>query len=138
MTPEKEAFLYLSKAHDQLAFANDARLTGNHGGAVSMAFYAVFYAARGVLAFLLEEPKSHGGARSRFHLRAVHESDFPPEVAAIWDELREDRWKADYDIWAMDLWDDRAASQAIAKAKTFVDEANGWFDRHGPGGPTAD
>lgn len=138
MTSEKEALLYLSNAHDQLAFADDARVAGNHGGAVSMAFYAAFYAARGMLAFLREEPKTHSGARSRFHLRAVFESDFPPEVAALWDELREDRRQADYDVWTMDSWDDQSARRAIDKARTFVNEAAAWFDRHGPAGSSTD
>ena len=64
-----------------------------------MSFYAVFYAATGILAYLREAPKTHKGARARVHLRAVHESDFPPEVAVLWDELKEDREQADYDIW---------------------------------------
>ena len=60
----------------------------------------------------------------------MHESDFPPEVAALWDELKEDREQADYDIWTMDSWDDQAAVEAIAKAGRFVDEAAAWLERH--------
>ena len=95
-----------------------------------MSFYAVFYAARGILAYLREAPKTHKGARARFHLRAVQESGFPPQVAVLWDELKEDREQADYDIWTMDSWDDQAAVEAIAKAGRFVGEAAARLERH--------
>lgn len=130
MTFDQEALLYLSKAFDELRYADDARRGGNYGGAVSMSFYAVFYAAGGILAYLREEPRTHKGARSRFHLRAVHKSDFPSEVAVFWDELRTDRQEADYNVWTMDSWDDEAAAEAIAKAEKFVEEAAPWLNRH--------
>lgn len=132
MTSDQEALLYLSKAYAQLRYADDARRGGNYGGAVSMAFFAALYAVRGILAYLREEPKTHQGTRSRFHLRAVHQSDFPSEVAVLWDELRADRQEADYTIWTMDSWDDEAAVEAIAKARRFVEEAAAWLDRHRP------
>lgn len=97
-----------------------------------MAFYAAFYAVRGILAYLREEPKTHHGTRSRFHLRAVYQSDFPSEVAVLLDELRADRQEADYNVWTMDSWDEEGAVEAIAKAQRFVEEAASWFDRHKP------
>ena len=42
VTSDQEALLHLSRASDELRYANDARTTGNYGGAVSMSFYAVF------------------------------------------------------------------------------------------------
>lgn len=51
MKSDEEALLHLSRASDELRFADDARRSGNYGGAVSMAFYAAFYAVRGILAF---------------------------------------------------------------------------------------
>ena len=132
MTSDQEALLYLSKAYDELGYADDARRSGNYGGAVSMAFYAAFYAVRGILAYLREEPKTHHGTRARFHLRAVYQSDFPSEVAVLLDELRADRQEADYNVWTMDSWDDKAAVEAIAKARRFVEEADAWLDRRNP------
>ena len=132
MTSDQEALLFLAKAYDELGYADDARTSGNYGGAVSMAFYAAFYAVRGMLAHLREEPKTHHGTRSRFHLRAVRQSDYPSEVAALLDELRADRQEADYNVWTMDAWDDAAAGEAIAKARRFVEEAASWLDRHRP------
>lgn len=132
MTSDQEALLYLSKAYDELRYADDARRGGNYGGAVSMAFYAAFYSVRGILAFLREEPKTHQGTKSRFHLLAVYQSDFPSEVAVLLDELRADRQEADYNVWTMDSWDDEAAVDAIAKARRFVEEAASWLDRHNP------
>ena len=132
MTSEQEALLYLSRASDELRFADDARKGGNYGGAVSMAFYAAFHAVRGILAYLREETKTHQGTRSRFHLRAVYQSDFPSEVAVLWDDLRADRQEADYNVWTMDSWGDETAVEAIAKARRFVEEAAAWLDRHKP------
>jgi len=36
----------------------------------------------------------------------VYKSDFPSEVAVLWDELRADRQEADYNVEA-DAWLDR-------------------------------
>ena len=60
----------------------------------------------------------------------MQESGFPPQVAVLWDELKEDREQADYDIWTMDSWDDQAAVEAIAKAGRFVGEAAARLERH--------
>ena len=124
MTSTDEAFLLLTHADNYLRYAETTRRSGIYGPAVSMAYYAAFYAAQAVVAYHREGPKTHKGVRNVFHRLAVHESDFPGEVAQVLTALAESRIKADYDHETMDDWTDANASDAIRRARTFVEEVN--------------
>ena len=130
MTYVEEAFLLLSHADNYLRYAETNRRSGIYGPAVSMAYYATFYAAQAVVAYHREGPKTHKGVRTLFHQLAVAESDFPDDVARVVGDLAERRLEADYDHETMDDWTDPDASDAIRRARTFVDEVNAWFGRH--------
>ena len=130
MTSTDEAFLLLSHADDYLRYAETTRRSGIYGPAVSMAYYAAFYAAQAVVAYHREGPKTHKGIRNRFHKLAVKESDFPPGVAPVIDSLAASRIQADYDHNTMDSWTDQDATTAIRQARSFVDEVNAWFRRY--------
>ena len=130
MTSTEEAFLLLSHADNYLRYAETNRRSGIYGPAVSMAYYASFYAAQAVVAYHREGPKAHKGVRTLFHRLAVLESDFPGEVAAVVGDLADRRIRADYDHETMDDWTDADASDAIRQARTFVAEVHAWFRRH--------
>ena len=130
MTSTQEAFLLLSRADNYLRYAETNRRSGIYGPAVSMSYFASFYAAQAVVAYHREGPKTHRGVRNLFHRLAVLKSDFPGEVASVIGELADSRIKADYDHETMDDWTDSDASYAIGRARTFVAEVNAWFDRH--------
>ena len=131
MTSTQEAWSLLNLAHETLQAAEENRRIGIYRVAVSVAYYAVFYAARAVIAYHRKEAKSHKGTIARFYTLAVHGSDFPSETASLLGQLKKVRAQADYDQAAMD-WRDADASDAIARARTFVNEATAWFDRHVP------
>ena len=49
--------------------------------AISLSYFATFYAAKSVIAFSRErDPKTHAGVIGRFGELAVRDSDFPREV----------------------------------------------------------
>ena len=77
MTSDQEALLHLSRASAELRYANDARTTGNYGGAVSMSFYAVFYAARGILATCERPPRRIRGQEPGFTFALCTNQTFP-------------------------------------------------------------
>ena len=135
MTSTAEAFELLADAHDTLRHAEQNRGIGIYRVAVSLAYYATFYAARAVVAYHRESPKTHKGVRSRFHFLVVAGSDFPPQTASIVDELADDRLRADYDHAAMRGWRESEATDAIERARTFLNEVDRWFRRHHPPSP---
>ena len=130
MTSTDEALLLLDHTDNYLRYAETTRRSGIYGPAVSMAYYAAFYAAQAVVAYHREGPKTHKGVRNVFHRLAVLESDFPGEVARVVADLADSRIKADYDHETMDDWTDADASDAIRQARTFVSEVSAWFSRH--------
>ena len=132
MTSVEEAFLLLSHAGNYLRYAETNRRSGIYGPAVSMAYYASFYAAQAVVAYHRKGPKTHEGVRNLFRQLAVVESDFPHKVASVIAHLATSRIRADYDHETMDDWTDADASDAIRRARTFVEEVNAWFTRHHP------
>ena len=132
MTHVEEAFLLLSHSENYLRYAETTRRSGIYGPAVSMAYYAAFYAAQAVVAYHREGPKTHKGVRKLFHRLAVVDSDLPGDVARVVGDLAERRLEADYDHETMDNWPDADASDAIRRARTFVDEVNACFGRHHP------
>jgi len=92
VTSVEEAYGWLSYADDMLQDAEDNLAMGKYGVAVSLAYYACFYAAKGVIAYTKErDPKTHSGVIIRFGELAVLGSDFPPEIAKSLAYLAEQR-----------------------------------------------
>ena len=132
MTSTAEALELLADAHDTIRHAEQNRGVGIYRVAVSLAYYATFYAAKAIVAYHRESPKTHKGVRTRFQFLVVARSDFPPEAASIVTELADDRLRADYDHATMRSWQEEDATHAIQRARTFVNEVDGWFSRHLP------
>lgn len=97
MTSTEEAFKLLADAGDYLRHADANRGIGIHGPAVSLAYFAAFYAAQAVVAYRRESTRTHRGTQSRFWRLAVVSSDFPAATAGLWSDLMEKRSVADYD-----------------------------------------
>ena len=131
MTHIEEAFSWLEYAQERLQDARDNFAMGKLGPAVSMAYHAAFYAAKGIIACARErDPKTHSGVRTRFGQLAVIESDFPPQVAHYLSDLAEQRGKADYDLGARGSWSSDDVQRTLEMSETFTEEARSWFDRH--------
>lgn len=130
MTFIEETLALLRHADDTLRHARINRREGLYRTAISLAYYAAFYAAQAVTAINREGPKTHHGVMTRFSLLAVKESDFPPEVSGLLPQLEEHRLAADYDHATWDNWTESDASRVIRQAGRFVNEVHDWFDRH--------
>ncbi len=130
MTYLDEALARLGLADETLDHARINYREGLYRVAVSLAYYAAFYAARSVLAYHREGPKTHQGTRQVFGRVAVKGSDFPAEASGILTDLAENRGKADYDFELMDTWGEAEASSAIERAGLFIDEVHAWYGRH--------
>ena len=132
MTSTEEALSLLANAREALMQAEGTLRIGFYRPAVSLAYYAAFYAAQALVAYHRDSPKTHKGTRDRFWYRAVAHSDFPPQVASIVGTLSTGRLKADYDHATMQDWSENDAAKAIRLARRFVTEVDEWFNRHYP------
>ena len=115
MTSSDEAWGWLEYANDTLRSAQDCLRIGRYAPAVSLAYFAAFYAAKGVIAFSRgKDPRAHKGVLIRFRELAVQESDFPPQTANLISQLAEERNKTDYDFMYRDKWQAENTSALIA------------------------
>lgn len=130
MTYVEEAFALVAHADETLRHARINHREGLYRVAVSLAYYAAFYAAQAVIAYNREGPKSHQGVRNMFGRLAVQGSDFPGEVAGLLSDLAKSRVEADYDHATMDGWNEPDASEAMEQARLFISEVHAWFERH--------
>ena len=130
MTYVEEAFALVAHADETLRHARINHREGLYRVAVSLAYYAAFYAAQAVIAYNREGPKSHQGVRNMFGQLAVRGSDFPGDVAGVLSDLAKSRVEADYDHATMDRWKEPDASEAMERAHLFITEVHAWFGRH--------
>ncbi|MCY3539276.1 MAG: HEPN domain-containing protein [bacterium] len=133
MTYLDEVIVLMGRARNNLREAARAPEVGLYRATIALAYYAAFYAAKAVVAYHRQGPKTHEGVSRQFHKLAVLESDFPSTVAGLLDEMQEERLVADYDMSkASDDWMEEEALLAIDRATRFVDEVEGWLIRHLP------
>lgn len=124
MNAVEEAFKLLADARDYVRHADANRAMGIHGPAVSLAYFAAFFAAQAVVAYHGESPRTHQGTQSRFWHLAVVSSDFLAATAGLLSELMEKRSVADYDHDKMGTWTDAESSEAIEQSEKFVGEVS--------------
>lgn len=139
MTYLEETFGWLSYAEDTLQDAKDNLAMGKFGVAVSLAYYASFYAAKSIIAYARErDPKTHSGVSRRFGQLAVVGSDFPPEVARYLSRLAAQRGKTDYDLGYREHWREDNAAPWLEASESFVNEVRYWLRRHHISNPTSE
>ena len=139
MTSVEEAFGWLSYAEDTLQDAKDTLGMGKYGVAVSLAYYASFYAAKSVIAYSRErDPKTHSGVIKTFGKLAVMGSDFPSDVARYLAFLAGQRGKTDYDLGFRDRWNSGNTGPVLEVSEAFVTEVRNWFGRHHVDAPGSD
>ena len=105
--------------------------SGTTAPAVSLAYFAAFHAAKGVIAFSRgRDPRTRKGVLIRFRELAVQESDFPQQTANLISQLVEERSKTDYDFMYRDKWKAENTSAVVRKSETFIGEVHSWVHRH--------
>ncbi len=88
--------LWLEKARDDLATAEDDLKLNHTRGAVNRSYYAIFHAATAALLWLGEERVKHSGVQSAFGERFIATGLFEPEYGRIYTRARKEREEADY------------------------------------------
>ncbi|MEW5953482.1 MAG: HEPN domain-containing protein [Bacillota bacterium] len=97
LTSKDLAFYRLKSAQDRLLVAQQLFDLGHYLDAASKAYYAIFQAARAVLATIEIDSRKHSGVISLFNLRFVKTGIFPKEFRKIIVSAQDLRLASDYD-----------------------------------------
>jgi uncharacterized protein (UPF0332 family) len=98
-------------------------------GAVSRAYYAMFYAVLAVLATKGLGSSKHSGAISLFDREFVKPGDLPKELSRSLHMAFEHRQQADYG--ELTQLDDPAAARVIEEAQRFIQEVEVYMKSRG-------
>jgi uncharacterized protein len=107
---------FMDAARAQLAAAR-AALDAGPAGALSLAYYAMFYAARAALSERDLYAKTHSGTWDLFYLRFVKSGEFDAVLTTAARDTQPKREKADYEAW---LTPKAEAVEAIEIAQRFL------------------
>ena len=110
----------MARAHEKLEVAKRLLAEDFYADAVSRAYYAMFYAARALLAERDVYPKTHRGVISQFGLLFVKTGQFEREIFDFFVRAQEDREEADYGVLAE--IEAEEVKELIEGAAVFVQE----------------
>jgi uncharacterized protein (UPF0332 family) len=125
--PEPEA--WLRRADSALKEAAILLDQGFHGASISRSYYAMFYAARALLATKGVSPKTHGGVLHKLGDLFVKPGLLPSEMTSAMGATMELREQADYEPESAAI-DRTRAEEALGAAKRFVGHAGGFLRSH--------
>jgi uncharacterized protein (UPF0332 family) len=132
MSPEQLEDLVryrLGQAAETIAEALLLRDAGAFRGAVSRAYYAMFYALLGLLAARQLGTSKHSGAIAMFDREFVRTGIFGPELSRSLHLAFQRRQECDYgEVVHPDL---QTANESIAEAKRFVTDIRSYLAPHG-------
>jgi uncharacterized protein (UPF0332 family) len=114
MSPRSIEFLEVARRRLRAAAAT---LDDDPASALSLAYYAMLYAARAALSERDVNARTHKGTWQQFHGAFVTPGAFDPELAAAAQGVQPARERADYDAW---LAPAEEAQRVIALAREFV------------------
>lgn len=115
MSPRSEEFV--ERGHRRLRAARHSIESNDPEAAVSSAYYAMLYAARGALSEVDVHAKTHGGTWSEFARAFVASGRIDQEVGGLGAATQRAREDADYE--AEDFTTDQA-SAILVDAERFV------------------
>jgi uncharacterized protein (UPF0332 family) len=118
VSPRSEEFL--AKARSRLAAARDSLAAGHPDETVSLAYYAMLYAARAALSEEDRYAKTHSEIWSQFAEVFVRPGRLEVTVYRAARELEEDRLRGDYEAAS---FDEERAAVAVEAAARFIDAA---------------
>ena len=127
----QEVRIYIEHAHEMLDVAALNSAEGHYGSAINRAYYAVFYAANGLLATQGLARSKHSGVIAAFRRHFVKTGHIEVGYSRIYERVRDDRQVSDYDVEAFieparartDLED---ARRFVQRVERFLDE-EGWL-----------
>ena len=116
----------IDRAREHYLSAKDLLEGGHYLDSVSRSYYAVFSAARAVLATGGHDSTKHSGVLSLFDRHFVKEGKISREASRAIHEAKELREKADYADYP-EISREMAESE-LAKAEKFIEEAEGFIE----------
>jgi uncharacterized protein (UPF0332 family) len=111
----------IRKAKDILIEARDNFNQKHYGLSINRSYYAMFTAARAILALREMDSSKHSGVISLFNQHIVKGGLFPKEVSKFLPKAKDIREHADYGDF-VEITEDDAKIQ-ISRASQFVEEA---------------
>lgn len=109
----------MERAAQKLTVARRLFEDGFYSDAVSRAYYAMFYAARALLAEKGVYPKTHRGAIAQFGLEFVKAGKFERDLFDLFAHAQEEREEADYGLLSI-VEEEEEARKIIEGAERFV------------------
>lgn len=115
-----EKLVLMERAGEKLEVARSLLEDGFYSDAVSRAYYAMFYAARALLAEREMYPKTHRGVIAQFGLEFVKAGTFEREIFDLFARAQEDREEADYGL--LSGIEEEEARKIVEGATLFLKE----------------
>jgi len=110
---------YLDKARQALESAASSIENSFYATAINRAYYAIFYAASGLLLIKDVSRSKHSGVIAAFRQHFVKPKLIEPEFSDIYGDVMEARVDSDYDM-AFDA-DPTTAAERLSDARRFVE-----------------
>lgn len=110
---------YLDHAHQSLESAASNIENDFYATAINRAYYAIFYAASGLLLVKDVSRSKHSGVIAAFRQYFIKPGLIEPEYSDIYGDVMEARVDSDYDI-AFDA-DPTTATERLSDARRFVE-----------------
>lgn len=117
----------LEQARETLAAGRDLLQGGHIRDTINRGYYAMFYAALGLLAAKQLGTSKHSGVIALLGQRFVITGEFPSEIAAYLGRAFDVRLKSDYREFAEPLEED--AREVLAHAEEFLAAARQTWER---------
>ena len=112
--------LFFQGANKQLEEARFQLTHERYNMAVNRSYYAIFYAAKALLAKKGIFPKKHSGTLHQFSFEYVKKDNFDYETYLLYAKLMEDRSDADYEVLVN--FNEEEAMEAVESPEIFINE----------------
>lgn len=125
----QEVRLYFERANEMLDVAGLNLAEGYYGSAINRAYYAIFYAANGLLVTQGLVRNKHSGVIAVFRERFVKPGLIETEYSRIYGRVMDDRHVGDYEV-ELPI-DAGVAEKDLSDARRFVERAEQYLRQEG-------
>ncbi len=124
-----EVALYMQHAREMLEVAAHNIADGFHGSAINRAYYAIFYAAKALLATQGIARSKHSGVIAAFRQHFIKPGLVETDYGDIYGQVMDDRHISDYDIESP-IEPERAQAD-LEGARRFVERVQRYLKESG-------
>lgn len=116
----------LDKAKDDLRVSAENLENRRFSQAINRSYYAMFHAARALLALKKYDSKKHSGIISYFAQNFINTGEIEPEYSKMLTEAFKIRNECDYDDFYIAAYED--AKMQLANARRFIKRIEDYID----------